>query len=532
MRNSPRSGRSRLFTRRCPPLSRAEINAALDELDRGEGIDWKIRQVDVLDAQAEGWQAHEELLSRPEPQRDLARQLQYLIDKRASRAARNLEQPGDMVCREHAWQASSAELARPIDHRDLWETWIPGTRLVLWYRFTATNYRLSGSGIAPRIATRNDHTSTSSLPASAPWASQTCWHLARRGKRVLGLDRYDIPNTMGSSHGVHRIIRLAYFEHPSYVPILRRAYELWRETEQRAGEQLLFVTGSLDIGPEGSAVITGSLESCRLHNLHHELLTGDEVNRRFPGYRLPADFRAVLQPDGGFVASERAIVAAAGLAMDAGAVIRGREAVFSYEPLAGGGVRVTTDRGTYEAGRLVLASGAWIGEHVPSLKAIAVPERQALGWFRPKRPESLPARRVPGFQPQERRRTLLSVPGVGRAGLQDRPLSSPWRDRARPTRCRASPTPATKPRCAGGSQNSSPMPTVISSPCAPACSPTRPTSTSSSTRFPISPRSSSPRPARATASSSPAPSARSWPTWRWTSRRSSISRCSSSRGSR
>ena len=103
--------------------------------------------------------------------------------------------------------------------------------------------------------------------------SQTCWQLARRGQRVLGLDRYDIPNVMGSSHGEHRIIRLAYFEHPLYVPILRRAYELWRELEQRAGEQILFVTGSMDIGPEGSPVIEGSLSSCREHHLHHELLS-------------------------------------------------------------------------------------------------------------------------------------------------------------------------------------------------------------------------------------------------------------------
>jgi sarcosine oxidase len=218
--------------------------------------------------------------------------------------------------------------------------------------------------------------------------AQTCWHLARRGQRVLGLDRYDIPNSMGSSHGVHRIIRLAYFEHPLYVPILRRAYALWRETEQLAGEQLLFITGSLDVGAEGSAVITGSLESCRLHSLPHELLSAADVNGRFPAYRLPAGYLAVHQPDGGFVASERAVIAAAGLAMDAGAVIRGREAVAGFEPLPGGdGVRVSTTRGTYEARRLVLSTGAWIGEHVPGLKTISIPERQALGWFRPKRPE-------------------------------------------------------------------------------------------------------------------------------------------------
>ena len=218
--------------------------------------------------------------------------------------------------------------------------------------------------------------------------SQACWHLARRGQRVLGLDRYDIPNAMGSSHGVNRIIRLAYFEHPSYVPVLQRAYALWRETERLAGEQLLYITGSLDIGPKGSPVITGSLESCRQHALSHELLSASDTNARFPGYRLPDDFVAVHQPDGGFVASERAIVAAAKLAMDAGAILRAREAIRSFEVMPrGGGVQVRTDRDVYQARRLVLATGAWIGEYVPALKPIAVPERQTLGWFRPKRPE-------------------------------------------------------------------------------------------------------------------------------------------------
>lgn len=226
--------------------------------------------------------------------------------------------------------------------------------------------------------------------------AQACWHLARRGQRVLGLDRYDIPNAMGSSHGVHRIIRLAYFEHPSYVPILRRAYALWRETEQLAGEQLLYATGSLDIGAEGSAIIAGSLESCRQHALAHEILSAADVTARYPGYRLPDNFVAVLQPDGGFVASERAIVAAAKLAMEAGAVLRAREAVTGFDILPRGeGVRVRTNRDVYQARRLVLSTGAWIGEHVSALKPIAVPERQTLGWFRPKRPEHFQLGRFP-----------------------------------------------------------------------------------------------------------------------------------------
>lgn len=225
--------------------------------------------------------------------------------------------------------------------------------------------------------------------------AQTCWHLASRGQRVLGLDRYDIPNSMGSSHGVHRIIRLAYFEHPLYVPILRRAYELWRQTEQLFGEQLLFVTGSLDIGPADAPVIKGSLESCKLHSLAYELLDGEGVNARYPGYKLPQGYAAVYQADGGFVASERAVVAAATLAMTAGATLRAREPIVGFDRLPGGGVKVTTTKATYEAGRLALSTGAWIGEHVPALKSTAIPERQVLGWFRPKTPAYFQLGRFP-----------------------------------------------------------------------------------------------------------------------------------------
>ena len=214
-----------------------------------------------------------------------------------------------------------------------------------------------------------------------------CWQLARRGQKVLALDRYDIPNAMGSSHGVNRIIRLAYFEHPAYVPILRRAYELWRETEQLAGEQLLWITGSLDIGASGSKIVEGALASCRQHGLHHEVLSAADAMARYPGYRLPENFVALHQPEGGFVASERAIVAAANLAMQSGAVLRAREAVLDITPIVGGGVRVRTGRGVYEAGQVIVSAGAWIGELVPGLSATAVPERQVLGWFQPKRPE-------------------------------------------------------------------------------------------------------------------------------------------------
>jgi sarcosine oxidase len=225
--------------------------------------------------------------------------------------------------------------------------------------------------------------------------SATCWQLARRGQRVLGLERFDIPHAMGSSHGQNRIIRLAYFEHTSYVPLLRRAFELWREAEYGSGERLLFVTGGVDAGPENGRIVSGCLDSCREHGLPHQVLSARDLSRRFPGWQLPDEHVAVVQPDAGFVASERAIVAHVQMALAEGADIRAREAITGWEITGAGTVRVTTMRGSYEAERLVLSTGAWIGDHVPELAGKAVPERQVLGWFRTLEPEHFRMGRFP-----------------------------------------------------------------------------------------------------------------------------------------
>lgn len=226
--------------------------------------------------------------------------------------------------------------------------------------------------------------------------SAALYHLAARGDRVLGLERFDIPHAMGSSHGVTRIIRLAYFEHPSYVPLLRRSFALWRELQAEAGEQLLYVTGTIDAGPPDSMVVEGALRSCALHDLPHEVLSGTELTRRFPGYRLPEEITAVLQPDGGFLLSERCIVAHVNAALMRGAEVHGREAVLEWEA-RDGGVRVRTDRGVYEAERLVLTAGAWTGKLVAELADLAVPERQVLVWMQPRRPEYFTPERFPVF---------------------------------------------------------------------------------------------------------------------------------------
>ncbi len=226
--------------------------------------------------------------------------------------------------------------------------------------------------------------------------SATAYHLARRGRRVLGLEQFDVPNDMGSSHGVTRIIRLAYYEHPSYVPLLRRSYELWRELQREAGEPLLYITGSIDAGPPGSPVFAGSLRSCVEHDLPHEILTGAELNRRFPGYRLPDDTEALLQPEGGFLLPERCIVAHVEAAQRHGAEIHGREPVLDWQS-TGNGVRVRTSRGVYEAERLLLTAGAWAGSLASRLASLTSPERQVLAWLQPRRLELFHPDRFPVF---------------------------------------------------------------------------------------------------------------------------------------
>lgn len=249
--------------------------------------------------------------------------------------------------------------------------------------------------------------------------SATLYQLARRGERVLGLEQFDIPHSMGSSHGVTRIIRLAYFEDPSYVPLLRRAYELWRELESSFGEQLLHITGSIDAGLPDGTVIQGALRACAEHELPHEVLSARELAARFPGYRLPDAMQAVFQPDGGFLMSERCIVAHVMGALAAGATVHGREGVTGWQvDEARDVVRVRTTRGVYEARRLVVTAGAWAGKLLPELADLAVPERQVLAWLQPQQPGEFTPERFPVFNLEAPEGHLYGFPVYGIPGFK------------------------------------------------------------------------------------------------------------------
>ncbi|BCW90130.1 Monomeric sarcosine oxidase [Alphaproteobacteria bacterium SO-S41] len=226
--------------------------------------------------------------------------------------------------------------------------------------------------------------------------SAALFHLSRRGQRVIGLEQFALGHDKGSSHGESRVIRLAYFEHPSYVPLLRRAYENWRELERLSGETLLTVTGVLEAGRPDSELVAGSLEASRLHGLSHEVLSAAEINARFPAFDLPADYTGVWQGDGGYLKPERASAAHRALARRHGAEIRSETKVRAIEPGARS-VRIVMDDEVIEAGRVVVSAGAWIGELAPVLKPHLRLTRQVLCWYRPKTPAAFALGALPVF---------------------------------------------------------------------------------------------------------------------------------------
>jgi sarcosine oxidase len=226
-----------------------------------------------------------------------------------------------------------------------------------------------------------------------------------------------VPHELGSSHGISRIIRLAYAEHPKYVPLLRRAYQLWRELETKVNERLLFVTGGVDAGDENSDTIRGALSSCNLYDLPHEQLDSASLRRRFPGYRLGTEMVAVYQPDAGFLLPERCVVAHVMDAQDLGAVVHARERVIGIEEI-GDKVSVSTNRARYQAWNMIVTAGPWTSTIIPTLKNLAIPERQVLIWTQPRRPEYFRLGAFPVFNMESPEGRFYGFPVYGVPGFK------------------------------------------------------------------------------------------------------------------
>ncbi|HEY6865757.1 MAG TPA: N-methyl-L-tryptophan oxidase [Candidatus Eisenbacteria bacterium] len=226
--------------------------------------------------------------------------------------------------------------------------------------------------------------------------SAAACHLARRGLRVLGLDRFAPPHANGSSSGRTRIIREAYFEHPAYVPLVRRAYELWTALERDSGTRLLRVTGGLMIGPPEGVLVSGALLSARTHGLAHELLETVDLRRRHPALRPAEGTVAVWEPRAGALLPEACVAAHLAMAARAGATLAPGEPVLEWTD-SGGGIEVRTARGRHQAGKLLIAAGAWAPGLLPGLDLPLAVERQVQTWFDPLDPAAFEPGRFPVF---------------------------------------------------------------------------------------------------------------------------------------
>ena len=212
--------------------------------------------------------------------------------------------------------------------------------------------------------------------------SAAVYHLAKRGVNVLGLDRFHPPHTLGSSHGQTRIIREAYFEHPAYVPLVQRAYQLWDELAREAGTELFLQTGGLMIGPPRGVVAGGARLSAETHRLPFESLSAAEIRKRFPALQPAENMVGILEPRAGILFPEKCI--AAHLNHAAGAELNYDEQVLQWKAGAAG-IHITTNNDTYACSQIVMSAGSWLKQLVPSLPLVV--ERQVLFWFPSSQPD-------------------------------------------------------------------------------------------------------------------------------------------------
>lgn len=212
--------------------------------------------------------------------------------------------------------------------------------------------------------------------------ASACYHLAARGQKVLGIEQFGVLHTHGAHSGHTRIIRKAYFEHPDYIPLLKRAYENWAVLESMTGEKIYYPTGLLYAAPTGDPLIEQVKASAKQYAIPLQILSKAECIDRYPPFNIPDGFEIVLEPEAGFLDVGKAITQYAKAAQQFGAVIRTGEKVQEWKREEGA-VTVQTDKGTYTGKKLVITAGPWSADLIPGIKDKLKITRQVLSWLQP-----------------------------------------------------------------------------------------------------------------------------------------------------
>ena len=211
--------------------------------------------------------------------------------------------------------------------------------------------------------------------------------LVERGVSVIGIDQYQPPHHQGSSHGETRIIRKAYFEHPNYVPLLLRAYELWHELATTQSTDLYVPSGLLLFGPDNGEVVAGATQSALQHGLSLETIPTDTLKVQYPQFHIPDDFVCVFEAQAGYLKVERCVEAYLNAAVESGQRLGKPPQILTNHRVisvrgAAGHVDVTLDDGTrLSAGALVMCAGAWTGQLLPDYARWITLKRKMQFWY-------------------------------------------------------------------------------------------------------------------------------------------------------
>lgn len=258
--------------------------------------------------------------------------------------------------------------------------------------------------------------------------SAAVYQLARRGAKVIGIDRFSPPHALGSSHGETRITRLAIGEGSQYTPLVLRSHEIWRELEAQTGERLLEVTGGLWISSPARKAEThvanffdNTLAAARRFGVEHELLDAAAIRRRFPQFKVADNESGYYEPGAGYLRPEACVAAHLALAQRHGAELHRGETVQRFAQ-AGDVVTVTTDRGEYPARSLLVCAGPWLPSLLaPDLARLFTITRQVLYWFELAAPaaEFTPPRfPVWIWELQDRAHVIYGFPSLDGASLK------------------------------------------------------------------------------------------------------------------
>lgn len=248
--------------------------------------------------------------------------------------------------------------------------------------------------------------------------SAACYYLSKQNVRILGLEQFTSPHKKGAHGGNTRIIRKAYFEHPDYVPLLKRAYENWHALEQHSGEQLYVPTGLLYAGPPGNDLLKRIREAAQLYDIPLEIWTHQLLQKRFPQFTIPDNAEIMFEPEAGLLYPDLAIEAMIRLAVLEGADIRQECAVLNWE-VSATGVVVHTAAESFTADKLIITAGPWAGAMIPSAHQHLTITQQTLAWFTPPNNVQSTAGDFPCW--------LIAVDGVPGAyyGFPANPLNGP-----------------------------------------------------------------------------------------------------------